>query len=474
MTGEQFDAVVVGSGPNGLAAGITLAEAGRRVLILEGADTVGGGVRSGHVTGDESVHDICSAIHPLAMASPAFRGWPLQQYGLEWAFAPVEVAHPLDDGSAVALYRDVSDTAGGMGCDGSAYADMLGPLVATGSELLDSILDPFPPRHPLTLAKFARFGVASVAGMSKRLFQSDRASALLAGMAGHSFMPLGRIPTAAVGLMFAISAHRFGWPMARCGSQTIADALLAYFEHLGGEVRLGQWVRRLSDVPTNRALLLDVSPTQVGAILGESLSTRHRRLYAHYNYGPGLYKVDYLLDGPIPWRAEECRHAATVHLGGTLPEIAASESAVNHGEHPERPLVLLAQQSRFDPTRSTNGRETVWAYCHVPAGSTTSMSDAIDNQVERFAPGFKERILKKVTSDPMEQEARNPNMHGGIINGGLFDPLRYALNLSIGLRPYRLPRPGTYLCSSFTPPGPGVHGMPGYLAARSALRTDLR
>jgi phytoene dehydrogenase-like protein len=473
MAADRFDAVVVGSGPNGLAAGVTLAEAGRRVLILEGSDTPGGGTRSGHVTDDESVHDICSAIHPLAMASPAFRRWPLRDYGLEWIFAPIEAAHPLDDGTAVALYRDVGKTAAGMGRDRNAYQDLLNPLVSNGIKLFDSILDPFRPKHPLILAKFLRSGMPSIAGLSKRRFDGERAPALLAGMAAHSFMPLNLIGTAAAGLMFAASAHRTGWPMPRGGSQKIADALLAYFEHLGGQIRLGHWVRRLADVPAHRVLLLDVSPTQVASILGESLPSWYRRLFSNYRYGPGLCKVDYLLDGPIPWRADECGKAATVHLGGTLQQIAASEAAVNKGRHADKPFVLLANQSRFDPTRTSAGQETVWTYCHVPNGSTVDMSEAIGNQIERFAPGFRDRIVKKVTTNAKEQEAHNPNMCGGVINGGLQDPLRYGLNLATGLRPYRLPRRGTYLCSSFTPPGPGVHGMPGYLAARSALGSDL-
>jgi phytoene dehydrogenase-like protein len=471
---EQFDAVVVGSGPNGLAAGITLAEAGRRVLILEGSDTAGGGARSGHVTDDESIHDICSAIHPLAMVSPAFRRWPLEDHGLQWIFAPIEVAHPLDDGSAVALYRDVSKTAAGMGRDRDSYQDLLNPLVSNAVDLFDTILDPFPPRHPLILAKFLRSGMASIAGLSKRRFDDERAPALLAGLAAHSFMPLGLVGTAAAGLMFAVSAHQTGWPMPRGGSQKIADALVAHFEHLGGQIRLGHWVRRLSDVPSHRVLMLDVSPTQVATILGDSLPSWYRRVYTKYRYGPGLCKVDYLLDGPIPWRADACKAAATVHLGGTLQQVAASEWAVNKGQHAEKPFVLLANQSQFDLTRAPEGNETVWTYCHVPNGSTVDMSEAITNQIERFAPGFKDRIVKKVTTNAREQEAHNPNMCGGVINGGLQDPLRYGLNLATRLRPYRLPRAGTYLCSSFTPPGPGVHGMPGYLAARGALRTDLR
>jgi phytoene dehydrogenase-like protein len=420
------------------------------------------------------VHDICSAIHPLALASPAFRRWPLEDYGLQWIFAPIEAAHPLDDGTAAALHRDVGKTADGLGRDAAAYRDLLNPLVANGIDLFDSILDPFPPKHPVIMAKFLRRGIASIEGLSKRHFDDERAPALLAGLAAHSFMPLGLIGTAAAGLMFAVSAHRTGWPMPRGGSQKIADALLGYFEHLGGEIRLGHWVRRLADVPAHRVLMLDVCPTQVATILGDTLPRWYRRIFSNYRYGPGLCKVDYLLDGPIPWRADECRDAATVHLGGTLQQVAASESAVNKGQHAEKPFVLLANQSHFDPTRASAGYETVWTYCHVPNGSTVDMSEAIGNQIERFAPGFKDRIVKKKTTNAREQEAHNPNMCGGVINGGLQDPLRYGLNLATRLRPYRLPRPGTYLCSSFTPPGPGVHGMPGYLAARGALRTDLR
>lgn len=470
----MFDAVIVGSGPNGLAAGVTLAEAGRRVLIVEGADTVGGGARSGHVTGDESIHDICSAVHPLAIASPAFRGWPLHQYGLDWVFAAIEVAHPLDDGSAVALYRDVDQTAAGLGADQAAYRSLIAPLTSRGRQLFDSVLDPFPPKHPLAVVRLARPGLGSVVGLAKRRFEDHRAPALLAGLAAHSFMALERMGSAGVGLVFATSAHRFGWPMARGGSQKIVDALAAYFRDLGGEIRVGHWVRRLSDVPAHRVLLMDVAPTQVATILGDDLPRFQRRRFARYSYGPGLFKLDYLLDGPIPWKADECGQAATVHLGGTLPEIAAGESAVNAGRHPSRPFVLLAQQSRFDPTRSPGGQQTVWTYCHVPNGSTVSMADAIEDQIERFAPGFKDRIIKKVPTTANEEETRNPTMPGGVIDGGFHDPLRYLLNLAAGPGPYRLPRPRTYLCSSFTPPGPGVHGMCGHLAARAALRSHLR
>lgn len=473
VAGEEFDAVVVGSGPNGLAAGITLAEPGRRVLIVEGAETIGGGSRSGHVTDDESVHDICSAVHPLALASPAFHRWPLERCGLEWIFAPIEAAHPLDDGSAVGLYRDIDRTAAGMGRDRSSYEDLFTPLVSHGQDLFDSILDPFPPRHPQSLARFARFGANSVAGLAKRRFAGERAPALLAGMAAHSFMPLTRLGTAAVGLMFTISAHRFGWPMARGGSQKIVDALAAYFCELGGEIRLGHWVRQLSDVPAHRVLLLDVAPTQVAAILGHDLPPWHRRRFSGYNYGPGLFKLDFLLDGPIPWRADACAQAATVHLGGTLAEITAGEAVVNAGRHPSKPFVLLAQQSRFDPTRSPDGRQTVWTYCHVPNGSTVSMADSIETQIERFAPGFKDLIVKRAPRTAEQVQAYNPTMPGGVIDGGFHDPLRYSLNLAAGRGPYRLPRPRTYLCSSFTPPGPGVHGMCGYLAARRALRTNF-
>ena len=469
MSAGVFDAVVVGAGPNGLAAGITLAEAGRRVLLLEGAETVGGGARSGHLTGDESVHDICSAVHPLALASPVFRRWPLHQYGLEWVFAPIEVAHPLDDGTAVALYRDVKQTAAGLAADRLAYHALMAPLVSQGEQLFDSILDPLPPKHLAALSKLAWLGGRSVISLARRRFTDRRAPALLAGMAAHSFMALDRIGTAGIGLVFATSAHQFGWPMVRGGSQQLVEALAAYFRDLGGEIQLGHWVRQLSDVPAHRVLLMDVAPTQVAAILGDCLGPWQRGRFARYNYGPGLFKLDYLLDGPIPWKADQCSQAATVHLGGTLPEIATSEADVNAGQHPAKPFVLLAQQSRFDPTRSPDNRETVWTYCHVPNGSTVSMAEAIDAQIERFAPGFKDRVITRIGTTASEEEARNPTMPGGVIDGGLHDPFRYVLNLMAGRGPHRLPRQGTYLCSSFTPPGPGVHGMCGYLAARLAL-----
>jgi phytoene dehydrogenase-like protein len=466
-----YDAVIVGAGPNGLSASITLARAGKSVLLLEAKETIGGGTRSAELTLPGFVHDVCSALHPLGVASPFFRDLPLAQYGLEWIFPPVCLAHPLDDGTAVLVKGTVEETAANLGPDAAAYRRLMGPLVAGWQGLLDDLLGPLRvPRHPLLMARFGLAGLLPAVTLAWRAFRGEPARAVLAGMASHAMMPLSKPATAAFGLVLALVAHAIGWPMARGGSQRIADALGAHFRSLGGQIITGQPVRSMADLPDARAILFDTSPRQLVQIAGDDLPAGYRRALSRYRYGPGVFKADYALDGPIPWQAEECLRAGTVHVGGTMEEIAAAEAATWRGEHPERPFVLVAQQSLFDPTRAPAGKHTVWAYCHVPHGSAEDMTDRLEAQLERFAPGFQDRILARRTLTAADMEAYNPNYVGGDINAGVQDLRQLFTRPVARLDPYTTPVQGLYLCSSSTPPGGGVHGLCGYYAARAALR----
>jgi phytoene dehydrogenase-like protein len=470
-----YDAVVVGSGPNGLAAALTLAEAGRSVLVVEGADAVGGGCRSAELTLPGFVHDVCSAIHPLVAGSPFFRSLPLAEMGVELVHPEAPLAHPLPDGAAVMLERSVAATAAALGADVIAYDRLMAPLVRRADALIAAVLAPplRPPRHPLALARFAPAGPRSAIGLGRR-FATERARALLAGMAAHSFRPLGAPLTAGFGVLLAMLGHAVGWPVVRGGSGRLADAMAARLRLLGGDVETGRMVASLGELPPARAVLLDVAPHQALAIAGDRLPAGYRRRLAGFRRGPGAFKVDWALAGPIPWRAPECARAATVHLGGTMAEIASAEAAVAAGEHPERPFVLLAQQTVADPGRAPAGRHTGWAYCHVPNGSALDMTERIERQVERFAPGFRDLILDRAVRPPALLERENPNYLGGDIVGGLQD-LRGVLARPVARPdPYATPAAGVYLCSSSTPPGGGVHGMCGHLAARSALRRELR
>jgi phytoene dehydrogenase-like protein len=468
---QTNDAVVVGSGPNGLAAAIVMAEAGRRVTVIEGAEGVGGGCRSEELTLPSFVHDTCSTVHSLALASPFLSRLPLAEHGLELAHPDAPLAHPFDDGSAVVLERSVEETAKGLGPDAQSYRRLFEPLVGNAEALLHDILAPLrPPRHPLVLARFGMSAARSARGMVRSSFQGERARALVAGCCAHSMLSLRSPASAAFGIVLALSAHRVGWPVARGGSQRVADALASHLRSLGGQIQTGRWVESLDELAGARATLLDVTPRQLLRIAGGGLSGRYARRLARYRYGPGIFKLDWALDGPIPWRAEEVSRAGTVHLAGSLDEIVASEEAASKGKHHDRPFVLLVQPSLFDPTRAPAGRHTAWAYCHVPNGSTRDMTEAIEAQVERFAPGFKDLIAARSAMGPAEVERRNPNYVGGDINGGVQDMRQLFTRPVARLVPYSTPVAGLYICSSATPPGGGVHGMCGYFAAQAALR----
>lgn len=467
----QYDAVVVGAGPNGLAAAVTLARAGASVLVIEGEDEIGGGTRTAELTLPDFRHDICSAIHPLGIGSPFFQRLSLAKHGLSWIHPDVPLAHPLDDGTAAVLARSFERTGTTLGDDADAYRRLMAPYVRDWEKLMQSFLGPLSiPRHPVAMARFGIQAIRSAQGLIDSRFRGIPARALFAGLAAHSIQPLEKPPTAAFGLVLGLLGHAVGWPMPRGGAQRIAEALAGYLRTLDGEIVTGQYVTSLDDLPRARAVLLDITPRQFLALAGDSLSGIYRRQLEHYRYGAGVFKLDLALDGPIPWTADACRRAGTVHVGGTFEEIAVAEHMTMNGRHPKRPFVLVVQQSLFDDTRAPEGKHTVWAYCHVPNGSTVDMAERIEQQIERFAPGFRDRILARHTMPAMALERYNPNYVGGDINGGVQDLRQLFTRPAVQLDPYATPLDGVYLCSSATPPGGGVHGMCGYHAAKSALR----
>lgn len=463
--------MIVGSGPNGLAAAITLARAGRSVLVVEGSDTIGGGLRTAELTLPGFHNDVCSAIHPFAVASPVLGSMPLAEHGLEWVRGEAEVAHPLDGGDAVMVYRSLDETASGLGLDSGPYRRLVGPVVRSWERILSQILGPLTrwPPHPVAAARFGLPALLPSSLLARRAFEGERARALLAGMAGHAIVPLDAPGTSAFALVLAAAAHVVGWPFPRGGAQRLADAMLGVLEDLGGHVRVGTWVRRIEDLPAASAQVLDVTPRQALAIVDDRFPDRYRARLGRFRYGPGVFKVDYALEGPVPWAADEVGSSATVHVGGTFAEIAHAESMVAAGEHPERPFVIVAQPSRFDDERAPEGQHTLWAYCHVPNGSTLDMTEAIERQIERYAPGFGDRILARRARGPAALEAENPNLVGGDIGGGSQRLARLVARPVWSLDPYATPAPGIFLCSASTPPGGGVHGMCGYHAARSVL-----
>jgi phytoene dehydrogenase-like protein len=474
--GPGYDAVVVGSGPNGLAAAITLARAGRSVLVVEANETIGGGARSAALTLPGFVHDVCSAIHPLGRSSPAFAGWPLAEHGLEWIDPPIAVAHPLDDGSAALVSRDLAATAASLGVDGERYLSLLGPVARDWDLIARELLGPFRLagllRHPIALGRFGALAVQPVSLLIRR-FRGPQAAAVLAGAGAHAFLRLEQLATGAIALSLLGSAHAVGWPIPRGGSQRIADALASYLRSLGGEIRTGWRVRSLEELPRHRAVLLDLTPRQVMAIAGQRLRGSYARQLRRYRYGPGVFKVDLALDAPIPWANPDLLSAGTVHLAGTAKEVGAAARAVARGRVPQRPMVLLAQPSLFDSTRAPAGQHVVWAYGHVPNGSTADLTEPILAQLERFAPGVRKRIIGRSTMDPAAIEAHNANHVGGDINGGLQDIRQLFTRPAVRWDPYSTPDPALFICSSSTPPGGGVHGLCGWHAARSALRGVL-
>ncbi|RNI28781.1 phytoene desaturase family protein [Rufibacter latericius] len=470
MGTTQYDAVVVGSGPNGLSAAIALQQAGLEVLLLEGKDQIGGGLRSQELTLPGFLHDVCSAIHPLAAGSPFFKTLPLQEHGLEFVYPEVSAAHPFDGGRAAALHLSLQETAQALGNDKQAYLNLMQPLVKSWPGLAKDVLGPLRiPNHPIDMAAFGLNALTSATFLANR-FKTQEARGLWAGMAAHSIQPLSNLTTSAIGLVLMAVGHLQGWPVPKGGSQQIANALASYFVSLGGKIETGHYVTSLKQLPTHKALLLDVTPKQLLVIAGEKLSPFYKSQLKRYRYGMGVFKIDWALDGPIPFTAPECRQAGTIHLGNTLEEIAASEKVSASGGHPEKPFVLLAQQSLFDSTRAPQGKHTAWAYCHVPNGSTVDMTEAIERQVERFAPGFRDLILKRHTLNTAQMQAHNPNYIGGDINGGIIDLGQLYTRPVVTLSPYQTSAKGIYLCSSSTPPGGGVHGMCGFHAARRALK----
>jgi len=468
---SAYDAVVVGSGPNGLSAAIVLARAGLRVLVLEAHETIGGGARTEELTLPGFKHDICSAIHPMGVMSPFFKTLPLAEHGLVWLDSPYPITHPLDDGSAAVLELSVDKTAARLGGDGDAYRRLMQPFASNAAALFDEILRPLRllPHHPFLLARFGLDGVRSALSLAKR-FRGDAARALFGGCAAHSFLPLDGAGSASFGLVLAVAGHAIGWPCAKGGSGAIIEALASYFRSLGGTIRTSTPVRSMVDVPSSRAVLFDVTPRQLADIAGDDLPASYTKRLRRFRYGPGVFKVDWALDGPIPWRAEECRHSATVHVGGTIEEIAEHEAAIWQGRNTGRPFVLVAQQSLFDESRAPDGKQTGWAYCHVPHGSTDDMTDAIEQQIERFAPGFRQRILARHTMNTAAYESYNANIVGGDISGGANTLAQVMARPFLRRDPYSTPNKRIYLASSSTPPGGGVHGMCGYWGARSAMK----
>lgn len=471
---ETLDAIVIGSGPNGLAAAVALAREGYSVRLIEGHPEPGGGARTAELTLPGFRHDVCSAIHPMGVASPFFRELGLKRHGLEWIHPELCLAHPLDGGEAAVLERSLEKTADRFdGASARAYRRLFGPLLAGFDDLLGDLLAP-PlriPSHPVKMAAFGLRILPSALASARSWFTDEKARALLAGNAAHAVLPLDApLATQAVGLMLMLAGHARGWPLLKGGSARLVDALVAELKEQGGEVETGTPVTSLDSLPPSRVVLFDTSPSAMARIAGNRLPSGYRGRLLRYRHGPGIFKIDYALDGPVPWTAEACRRAGTVHIGGSLDEIARAEREACHGIHPDRPFVLAAQQSLFDPSRAPLGKHTFWAYCHVPAGSTVDMTARIEAQLERFAPGFRDLILARHVTTCAGAERYNPNLIGGDIVGGATDWRQLLTRPVVRRRPHTTPDPSIFLASASTPPGAGVHGMCGYWAAREAIR----
>jgi phytoene dehydrogenase-like protein len=469
MSNTEYDAIVVGSGPNGLAAAITLRQEGLSVLLIEGKEVIGGGLSSAEFTLPGFVHDVCSAIHPLALGSPFFDTLPLADHGLTYLQPGLAAAHPFDDGTAAVLASSVAETARLLGPDEQTYLDIFNPVVRDWPLIAADVLAPLHfPKHPIAMAQFGLKALTSANYFAKR-FKTKAAKGLFGGMAAHAIQPLSNLSTSAIALVLMTAGHLKGWPIPQGGSKEIANALASYFISLGGRIQTGQFVKTLSELPSAKTVLFDVTPKQLLQIAGHKFSPLYKWQLERFRYGMGVFKIDWALDGPIPFTAPEVRKAGTVHIGNTLEEIALSEKITWEGQHSEKPYVLLAQQSLFDDTRAPEGKHTAWAYCHVPNGSTKDMTAIIEQQVERFAPGFRDLILARHTMNTAEVQAYNPNYIGGDINGGVLDLAQLFTRPALRASPYRTSAKGLYICSSSTPPGGGVHGMCGYHAAKQAL-----
>lgn len=470
MRKTEYDAIVVGSGPNGLAAAITLQQQGLSVLLAEGKKEIGGGMRTKALTLPGFIHDVCSAVHPMAVLSPFLKSLSLEKFGLELIQPTYAAAHPFDDGTAGVLQRSIEATAAGLGNDKDAYLEFMTPVVKDLPLLLPELLGPFPfPKHPVALAKFGLKALPSATWLAGR-FKTKQARGLWAGMAAHAIQPLENLTTSAIGLMLMAAGHAAGWPIPKGGSQSIADALSSLFLSIGGEIQTDFMVRSISQLPPAKVVLFDTTPKQLITIAGEKLSASYISRLNKYRYGMGVYKIDWALSEPIPFTAEACRGAGTVHIGNTIEEIAASEKQTSEGKQAHNPYVLLSQPSLFDVTRAPEGKHTAWAYCHVPNGSTENMTEIIEHQVERFAPGFKDVIIARSTMNTAQIEDYNPNYIGGDINGGIQDIFQLYTRPVLSISPYKTSADNIYLCSSSTPPGGGVHGMCGYHAAKRALK----
>lgn len=470
MIKNQYDAIVVGSGPNGLSAAITMQQAGLSVLLVEGKDRIGGGLDSAELTLPGFLHDVSSAVHPMAAASPFFQSLPLEQHGLTFIQPPLAAAHPLDSGTAAVLAHSVSDTANRLGKDAKAYLNLIEPIVKDWPDIAVDALSPLSfPTHPFKMAGFGLKAMTSATFLSGH-FETFEAKALWGGMAAHSIQPLSNIFSSAIGLVLMSAAHRKGWPVPKGGSQALSQALFSFYKSLGGETQTGFFVKNIDELPAAKAVLFDITPKQLLQIAGDSFSKFYKWQLSRYRYGMGVFKVDWALNAPIPWKDPDSGRAGTVHLGNSFAEIAASEALTSGGGHPEKPFVLLTQSSLFDPLRAPAGKHTAYAYCHVPNGSQKDMTAAIENQIERFAPGFRDVVLERHTMNTLQLEAYNPNLIGGDINGGIIDIGQLFTRPALRASPYRTSRKGIYICSSSTPPGGGVHGMSGYNAAKTALK----
>jgi len=471
---NKFDAVIVGSGPNGLAAGIRLVQEGLSVLIIEASDTIGGGLRTKELIWPGYHHDVCSAIHPMALASPFMRSLSLEKFGLKWIHPVLPAAHPMDDEPAAILYNDLMETAFHLGPDEKIYRSVMEPIVTNWEELTHDFLGPLRiPNHPIKLASFGLKGILSASTFQTR-FETERAKALFSGMAAHSILPLSAWMTSAIGLVFLGTAHTHGWPLAEGGSQSIANAMAACFRSHGGVIKTGLKIKEIKQIPSSKAVLFDLSPIQMSRIMGDHLPQSYKRKLRKFRHGPGVFKIDYILKEPVPWKDHQCKRAGTVHLGGRFDEVAESEKLMDLGKHSEKPFVLVTQQSLFDTKRTPDEKQTLWAYCHVPNGSTTDMTEPIENQIERFAPGFRDVIDEKVTMNTIQMEQYNANYIGGDITGGRQDIRQLFTRPVRFINPYSTPTEGVYICSASTPPGGGVHGMCGYHAANLVLKKEFK